>query len=265
MSAYSIHSSLQDSFLPVNDEETHVFNVTNTPTYDQFAGHEEEPVYDVEDLDSQVNNAQEQLKRLRDEQEALQRKKDELEALNAKQSEFREGRADIVNKLTNAITEFDHEAHQLLRRAEAMQAASQGFQQHLQRIDTIRPEEWAKEGMHQELDHALEMIGDAEEDYQSEVSRIETLGGAVGAAAAKGAKKFFKFGRSAAAGSANLSAVAGQPLSFFYWLRSGLAFTLPVIVVGLVGLILILTALAGPAPAPVEPAALETALNVAQP
>lgn len=264
MSAYSINSSLQDSFLPV-DEETHVFNVTTqTPTYDQFDGYEEDPVYDVEDLDSQVNNAQEQLKRLRDEQEALQRKKEELEALNAKQSEFREGRADVVNKLTNAVSEFDHEAHQLLRRAEAMQAASQGFQQHLEQIDLIRPEEWAKEGMHQELDQALEMIGDAQSNYQSEVSRIEALGGVVGSAA-KGAKKFFKFGRSAAAGAPTASAAAGQQMSFFYWLRSGFAFTLPVIVVGLVALILVLTALAGPAPAPAEPAALETALHVTQP
>ena len=253
MSAYSIQSTLHDSFLP-DEDDRHVLNVSaNAATYDDLP---QDPVYDVEDLDSQVNNAQEQLKRLRDEQEALQRKKAELEALNAKQSEFQEGRADVVTKLTNSTTEFEHEAHLLVRRAEAMQLAARSFRQHLDMIETIRPEGWAQEGMHHELDRALDVIGSAREDYDDEMRRIEALGGSA-AISSKSAKKgkFFKMGRRPAAASGDQS--------FFYWLRSGFAFNLPVIVLGAIALMLILAALGGPTPA--EPTAIETAATILQP
>lgn len=252
MSAYSIHSTLQDAFLPEDVAEPQpqaqvhpkqqllkVNASAAAASWDDFE--EEEPVYDVEDIDDRVNQAQAQLKRLREEQEAVQ-------ILNAKKAEFQEGRAEMIEKLASSATEFEHESQALILRAEAMEEAAQSFRRHLGAIEQIRPEEWPRKDMHAGLDQALAVIKDASAEYETETKRIEALGGATSSSPRK------KSGKVGEVVSSLFSSVEKQ--SFFYWFRSGFAFTLPVIVLGLIALILILTAIGGaPAPAPETTAA----------
>ncbi|MFT5467678.1 MAG: hypothetical protein ACI8UO_002785 [Verrucomicrobiales bacterium] len=240
MSAYTIHSSLQDSFLPAEEpypvSTPKVLKVNTgqsaTANWDDFE--DTEPAYDVEDIDDRVNEVQQQLKRLREEQEAVQ-------LLNSKKAEFQEGRTDIVEKLTCASTEFEHEARALQLRADAMEEASQSFRRHLAAVERIRPEDWPRKDVHAGLDQALEVISEASIEFESETRRVEALGGS---ATANPTRK--KSGKAGVVGSI-LGSNSEQ--SFFYWMRSGFAFTLPVIVLGLIALILILAALGGSDPA----------------
>lgn len=225
-----------DSFLPEDEppRPAHRLKVhAGAATFGDFGDFDEEPVYEQEDLSRQVLEAQERLRRLRDEQDELQRKKEELEALNAKQAEFHEGRREMIDKLSRSAVDFEKESQAAMRRAEALKLASKTFRQHMAMIECIRPEEWNPEGMHHELDRAIGIIGEASEDYDTEMLRIESLGGV---AVPNGRKK--------SKSSANMAGSGGEQ-TFLYWLRSGFAFTLPVVVLGLIALILVLTALGG--------------------
>ncbi|MEM7144362.1 MAG: hypothetical protein AAF591_04460 [Verrucomicrobiota bacterium] len=168
-----------------------------------------------EDFDEKVQQAQEQLLKLRHQQEQVEKQKTELEELSAQQDAFIDGRTSISERLNNAISTLDREAQEAERRAEEFLQAKESFSRHLDRISLFNPEQWSRADLNGELTRALSTIEDAEVDYKNSMKRIGGL-----------------LDRNSDSASL-LSGVSGQ-LSFKACFLGGLAFTLPLMAFSLI-------------------------------
>ncbi|MEM8952588.1 MAG: hypothetical protein AAGD22_00410 [Verrucomicrobiota bacterium] len=172
-----------------------------------------------EDFDEKVQQAQEQLLKLRHQQEQVEKQKVELEELGAQQDKFTDGRAAISERLNTAIATLDREAQEAERRAEEFLQTKESFARHLDRISLFNPEQWARTDLGGELTRALSTIEDAECDYKNSMKRIGGL-----------------LERNSE--SASLLSAANGPIGFKAFLLGGLAFTLPLMVFSLIALVL---------------------------
>jgi len=174
-----------------------------------------------EDFGDKVNEAQEKLSQLRHEQERLEREKVELEELHTRKEEFMRGRTELVDKFNRYVTSLGREAAEAQKRSEQYLDTKDLFEHHLRSIQSLRPEQWSRNELRNELSRALNTIDDAEDDMLKSANILETL---------KSSPRI--------KGSA-ISPFSGQ-MNFMYWLKSGLAFTLPLVVLGTIATILFL-------------------------
>lgn len=185
-------------------------------------------------LDRQVRDAQLRLRSLREEQEELARKRDELQQLEAKQQRFHDGRRDALERLTLAIDEFEENSREAERTAKSLANAAETFRRHKRVLSAIRPEEWPSQNLQVELDRAIELIEEADEDYEVEMRRLEGCN-----------LQFEPLTTHRAVSSGSIFDFFRSDQPFFYWLKNGLAFSIPLLVLGLIILILCVTALGG--------------------
>ncbi len=172
-----------------------------------------------EDFEDQVHVAQEQLAQLREKQELLERQKTELEELSQKKEEFTHGRARIIDTLNGYINGLEQEATQAQRLADECLDTKEIFEHHIRTVQCLRPESWSRTDLRGELARALSYISAAEQDITKARPVLQSLGGK---------KKAFK-----TTASASTESTAGaQPFS--YWMKAGLAFTIPVMVFAII-------------------------------
>lgn len=181
-----------------------------------------------ERLDSQVQKAQEQLLKLKREQEAIEKQKRELEELSRKQDELEEGRAEMVEKLTRSLVVLERQAVEAQKRVETLRATNESFTTHLRSLESINPKSWPSGEMQRELSRSLSMVDHARTEFNQQRTRfasdaVDGAGGAAEAAAADGYEDPF----------------SERDHTFLYWLKAGLAFTLPLLLLGLVGLVIL--------------------------
>lgn len=182
---------------------------------------EDEPL-SPEHLDSQVQKAQEQLLQLKRQQEQIEKQKRELEELSRRQEELERGRAEMMDKLTRSLVVLEREAYDSQKRLEQLRATRESFAQHLGLIEGIDPKSWNPADLHKELSRALSTVDSARAEYSQQHSRLQATGnGAVDEALPEAAP--------------DLAEVNGAR-SFSDWLRIGFAFSLPLIVFGLIAL-----------------------------
>jgi hypothetical protein len=181
------------------------------------AGH---PAAIREDFGAQLHDAQEQLLDLRQKQEVLERRRAELEDLQLKQERFLKGRVDVVERLTKGLTRLDRDTFQARKRLEMLEHAKETFTAHLDCIEGFNPEHWSRADLRSELVRATAALEDAEQDYAEAMGRL---------------------GMGGSAGDAEDEAPAGPAPralpGFQYWLMAGLAFTLPLLLLGLITLL----------------------------
>lgn len=181
------------------------------------------PAPGVEQLDDQVAQAQERLAALKRQAEQLEREKAKLEELSRRQEQFDGGRAEMVDKFTGSLVQIQRETDETLKRLEVLKNIQSTFSTYLHELESINPKEWAPEELNKELSKAIGSVEDARSVYTKAQAQIavEPL-----------------------AGPAQVemeSADGGQ--SFGYWLMAGLAFTLPLVIIGLLALILLFLSL----------------------
>lgn len=174
-----------------------------------------------ENFGDRVNEAQEKLTQLRQEQERLEREKSELEDLHGRKEDFLRGRTELVDKFTRYASALEREACEAQKRSEQYLDTKDLFEHHLRSIQSLRPENWSRAQLRAELNRAANTIDDAEDDLLKSAHIIESL---------KSAPRIKGGGGSPFSGQAN----------FAYWLKSGLAFTLPLVIVGIIATILML-------------------------
>lgn len=171
----------------------------------------------VEHLDDQVQKAQEQLLQLKRQQEQIEKQKRELEELSRRQEQFQQGKTEMVDVFTRALVVLERQIYDAQKRVEQLRSINDCFVQHLSIIESINPKSWENSDINKELNRALSAVDDARTEYNrsraviSAETNEEVLGSASGAGASYEA----------------------PTQDFLYWLKSGLAFTLPLIVVGL--------------------------------
>ncbi len=180
-----------------------------------------------ERIDSQVQKAQEQLLNLRRQQDQIEKQKRELEELSRRQEELEEGRAEIGEKLTRALVVLDRQTTEAQKRVEQLRSTTESFTSHLRTLESINPKSWGNNDMQKELSRALSMVDHARSEYNQQKVRLATDadGNAVaGADAAHGGLEGYE------------DAFGDGDHGFMYWLKAGLAFTLPLLILGLIAL-----------------------------
>lgn len=176
-----------------------------------------------EHLDSQVQKAQEQLISLRRQQEQIEKQKRELEELSRRQEELERGRAEMTDKLTRSLVVLEREAYDAQKKVEQLRATRESFAQHLELLEGIDPKTWNSADLNKELSRALSTVDDARAEFAQQRTRLNA-----GAGEDHGEVPF-------ADSTSSLGGFPG-PTSFVHWLQMGLAFTLPLLVFGIIAL-----------------------------
>lgn len=187
---------------------------------------EEEEVNSPEHLDSQVQKAQEQLISLRRQQEQIEKQKRELEELSRRQEELERGRAEMTDKLTRSVVVLEREAYESQKKLEQLRATRESFEQHLALLESIDPKSWNSADLHKELSRSLSTVDDARAEFSQQRSRLSATAGEEAA--------------EVALPEATADVQLGSGNGFLQWMQIGLAFTLPLIVFGIVALSLFL-------------------------
>jgi chromosome segregation ATPase len=176
-------------------------------------------------LDSQVQKAQEQLVQLRRQQEQIEKQKRELEELSRRQEELERGRAEMTDKLTRSLVVLEREAYETQNKLEQLRATRESFGQHLEVLEGIDPKGWNPADLHRELSRALSTVDDARAEFSQQRSRLQAI---------------------ATQDSDNVPLPEAAPevagtrgeKSFGQWVLIGFALSLPLITVGLIGLVI---------------------------
>jgi len=195
-----------------------------------------------DEFDEQVAKAQEQLEELRRQQEEIERQKNDLEQLRVRQAEFQRGRVEMIENLQHALDVLDRDSLEAEQRVEQYHRAKDTFTSHLDGIAHLRPESWSREELKAELESATQLIEEAREEYRRTLDHLDALAAdpiTLPQLAASVAPDMGTVSDSVAAELAPVSATAAAH-GFGYWLRSGLAFTLPLMVFGFFALMLVL-------------------------
>lgn len=196
---------------------------------DQYLELDEDENSSPEQLDNQVQRAQEQLLALKRAQDQLERQKRDLEELSRRQDQLQQGRAEMVERFTRAIVVLERETYEAQKRVEQLQAIHATFTQHLDVLESINPKTWDGAEMNKELNRALSAVDDARGEFNRSLPKISIESNSDEADSLAGGGYHAEYGIEA-------------PKDFLYWLKAGTAFTLPVTVI-LIALVFVLMGL----------------------
>jgi len=170
----------------------------------------------VEHLDDQVQKAQEQLIQLKRQQEQIEKQKRELEELSRRQEQFQQGKTEMVEHFTRALVVLERQIHDAQKRVEQLRSINESFIEHLATIEAINPKAWENMDINKELNRALSAVDDARTEYTRSRAIISA-----------------ETNEDVLATSGEGSGYYNQPAhDFGYWLKSGIAFTLPLLILG---------------------------------
>ena len=168
------------------------------------------------DLNDEYQQAQDQLRQLRQQEEQIRRQAEELEELTQKEEQFKSGRVEVSEQLHKYLSILDREATEAQRLAEDCGAAHEKLEAHLNNIQALHPESWSRADRKAELARALGYIESAEDEIDEVLPLVESFG----------KQGFFK------SKTPSFSMPISSPVtqgSFLYWMKSGLAFSLPLV------------------------------------
>lgn len=207
--------------MPASNEYTHPINVRSS----QLEMPQRGGIPD--DYDDKIRNAQMELERIQQEREQLERKKRELEELTVRKREFLSQQVELTEKLSAANTLIDRELYEMREEMGHLEQCRACFADHLDKIQKHDPEKWTRENLHEKLDKATMVTDLAADEYDQATAYFEgTRAGAIFGRPSKGGRKRTKS--------------RGGNSEFTTQLINGLAFNLPIVVLGGLALIVYL-------------------------
>jgi hypothetical protein len=183
-----------------------------------------DPTSTVNEINLKVQQRQEQLLDLKRQQEEIERQKRELEELSRKQREFDDGRNDIVEKLTRGLVLLERQEFEVKRELEQIKIVRDSFAEHLGQVEGLIPADWSSEELPGELTRALARVDQAKVIYNQSRARLVAL-------------------REIEEGPGETPSDLGPELmaeekSFGTMVKEGFAYSLPLALFGIFGLIL---------------------------
>ena len=169
--------------------------------------------------DQMVDKTQE-LDRLRARQEELEKERRLLEDLRKKQEAFESGRRELKERLGESLVRMEKDQLQAERLGQMLGETRRAFRARLDEVDALDAESWTEDDLLDELNKALALLEDVRAEYNQGVAKLDAVRPAGAGSAAARPLTFAE--EPAAAGTA--------AQGFGYWLRSGLAFLLPLMV-----------------------------------
>ena len=181
----------------------------------------------TEDLNDEYQHAQDQLRQLRQQEEQIKRQTAELEELTQKEEQFKTGRTEVCEDLTSYLAILERESNEAQRIVEDCAAAQERLDLHLSNINALRPETWSRADRKAELARALSYVEAAEDEIDAVSPLVDGFGKRGG---------LFKMKASTPKLSQSGGGHAEQPFS--YWVKSGLAFSLPFVGFGIIAFLI---------------------------
>ncbi len=175
-----------------------------------------------EDLGDEVQKTNTELEKLKRQLEDIEKQKQRLEELKRRQDELENGRIDMTDKLTRSLVTVQREIEESQKRLEQLNQIFNSFTQHLRFIEGINAKAWGTNELPKELSKALSAVEDARADYAKALPKITPDAPVEAASAVSGYEAEYGY---------------AEERGFVYWLKSGVAFTLPLWVLGTVGLL----------------------------
>jgi hypothetical protein len=207
--------------MPSHTEYTHPINVRSGQLdMPQRAGRQD-------DYDDKIRSAQLELERIQQEREELERKKRELEDLTVRKREFLSQQVELTEKFSSAMTLIDRELFEMREEMGHLEQCRACFADHLDKIQKHDPEKWTRDNLHEKLDKATIVTDLAADEYDQAAAYFE--GSRAGAIFGRASKDSRKRARSRKGTS-----------EFGTQLLNGLAFNLPILVLGGVALVVYL-------------------------
>jgi hypothetical protein len=194
---------------------------------DQFLDLPEGDPLSTEHLDERVQQATAQEQELKRRLEAIERQKRELEEMSRRQDSLNSGRAELIDKMTRALVVLEREIFDASKRVETLQTIQESFRQHLDVLEAVNPKTWDGTDISKELTRALGAVDDARAEYAKCYPKISSLPVQGGDSVSEGHDGYV----------ADYGSTDGK--DFLSWMKIGLAFTLPLLVFGLIVLIVI--------------------------
>ena len=134
-----------------------------------------DPTSTVNEININIQRAEEQLLDLKRQQEEIERQKKELDELSRKQREFDEGRREIVEKLTRGLVLLEREEFEVKRELEQIKIVRDSFAEHLGQTENLNPADWSSEELPTELTKALARVDQAKAIYSQSRARLLAL------------------------------------------------------------------------------------------
>lgn len=193
----------------------------------------------AEDLGEEVQKTNTELEKLKRQLEDIEKQKVRLEELRRRQEELETGKSEMLDKLTRSLVTVQRESEESQKRLEQLNAIHNSFTQHLRYIDSINPKLWSTTELPRELSKAISAVEDARADYAKAQAKIAAE------IAPEAASPI-----ASSVGAAYEDYPAYEERGFKYWLISGFAFTIPLQLIGVVGLIIWIWSIVSATPTP---------------
>ncbi len=190
------------------------------------ADYNKDEYLDLEDdspgeLGDKVQQVRAELESLKQKQEEIEREKQRLEELKRRQDELDNGRAEMLDKLTRALVVVQREVEETQKRLEQLHSIYNSFTQHLRHLESINSKSWNSTELPRELSKAISSVEDARAEFIKAQAKISPESPV----------------ESSVPGGIDADYGMYEERGFSYWLKSGFAFTLPLQVLGAIGLL----------------------------
>lgn len=173
-----------------------------------------------EEITQQVTSAVRELEELRIKQQELEREKSALEGFARKQDDYQQAKQAIIQDLTRSIMVLEKEEVQAAQVTELLSATRARFKASLTELQAINENAWGEGDFQSELDRAAALVENTRIGFRKAMGRVEALTAShASAEVAQGALADKLASRLELAGG------------FGFWLKAGLAFSLPLILV----------------------------------
>lgn len=164
-------------------------------------------------LEGQVADALTEIERLRLRQDDLEVEKRQLELLRKKQDGYVSAKRDVVQRLHQSMIALEKEEIKASQLTELYSNTRQSFRNMMEEIEGIDETSWPEEYVQEELHKAQDLIDNIRVECSKALVKLDTFSNAGQA----------RFGE----GQANAAENKVQARGFAYWLKVGLAISLP--------------------------------------
>lgn len=172
-----------------------------------------------QEVNEQMVDKSAELDRLRARQEELEEERRMLEEMRQKQEAFDGERRALKERLGTGLVQMEKDQLQAERLVELLEETRRIFHLRQEEVTALNEEQWQDQELLDELNKALVLLENVRSDYNKAMAKID----AVRPQAEAGAEPLAAM--TAFEASASPAVSPGQ--GFSYWLRAGVAFTLP--------------------------------------
>jgi len=182
----------------------------------------------LQEIAERQRKAQEQLMEIERERQELEAQRQALEELHRKQQELENGRKDLRMKLRRALALLQREEEALKLDAEQIAKTRIVFEDTLHSVQEIDPDSWDPAEYEDRLTEALSLLDHARITYNENRAKVSILQD-------EGIENLPEFTQDSEDEQPD-----ARESDFFYWVKRGFAYNLPLVIIGIIIILLML-------------------------